>query len=160
MPLSARFPFLDEAVVSLLSSLPVWLKTQPGPQWTECNKLPIRLLTERCGAPAAARRTKRAIQFGSRIAKLENRTEKAADICSRLTDPVPGNGQDVPTPSGEGSDVIGDGEVSGTVAAKAMADGSGDQNGSVSEVAGEMERCAADLSRLTVTENGHRDDRT
>ena len=73
-------------MVSLLSSLPVWLKAQPGPGWSGCDKLPIRLLTARCGAAAAASRTKRAIQFGSRIAKLENRGEKAADVCGRLTE--------------------------------------------------------------------------
>ncbi|KAF0293110.1 Asparagine synthetase domain-containing protein 1 [Amphibalanus amphitrite] len=89
----ARFPFLDESVVSLLSSLPIWLKAQPGPGWSGCDKLPIRLLTARCGAPAAAGRTKRAIQFGSRIAKLESRTEKAADVCDRLTE-APADGGD------------------------------------------------------------------
>ncbi|XP_043220981.1 asparagine synthetase domain-containing protein 1-like [Amphibalanus amphitrite] len=89
----ARFPFLDESVVSLLSSLPIWLKAQPGPGWSGCDKLPIRLLTARCGAPAAARRTKRAIQFGSRIAKLESRTEKAADVCDRLME-APADGGD------------------------------------------------------------------
>ncbi|XP_037079389.1 LOW QUALITY PROTEIN: asparagine synthetase domain-containing protein 1-like [Pollicipes pollicipes] len=95
----ARLPFLDEAVVSLLSSLPVWLKAQLAPGWRGADKLPVRLLAARCGAAAAARLPKRAIQFGSRIAKLENRAEKAADVCMRLE----------AAPSAAGSDQTGDG---------------------------------------------------
>ena len=98
--------------MSLLSSLPVWLKAQLGPGWSGCDKLPIRLLTARCGAAAAAARTKRAIQFGSRIAKLESKTEKAADVCDRLTEARTGGGD----PAG---DAVGggDGDEGGRTAA-------------------------------------------
>ena len=120
-------------MVSLLSSLPVWLKAQLGPGWSGCDKLPIRLLTARCGAAAAARRTKRAIQFGSRIAKLESRTEKAADVCDRLTEAgeSDGGGGDGGTAApGERVTAVADGRETGLTGVgdsvtrlKAVADG-------------------------------------
>ncbi|XP_014668806.1 PREDICTED: asparagine synthetase domain-containing protein 1-like [Priapulus caudatus] len=80
----ARFPFLDENVVSFLNSLPMWKKALLSLPRGVGEKLLLRLVAENLGLPLAARLPKRAIQFGSRIAKLENSREKASDVCARL----------------------------------------------------------------------------
>ncbi|XP_067028707.1 asparagine synthetase domain-containing protein 1-like isoform X2 [Acropora muricata] len=80
----ARFPFLDEEVVSFLNSLPVWLKTDPGLPRGTGEKLLLRQAARMLGLTSSSELPKRAIQFGSRIAKLESSGEKGSEACARL----------------------------------------------------------------------------
>lgn len=80
----ARFPFLDEEVVSFLNSLPVWLKTDPSLPRGTGEKLLLRQAARMLGLTSSSELPKRAIQFGSRIAKLESSGEKGSEACVRL----------------------------------------------------------------------------
>ncbi|KAM8857963.1 asparagine synthetase domain-containing protein 1 [Synchiropus picturatus] len=80
----ARFPFLDEDVVSYLNALPVWEKADLTLPRGVGEKLLLRLAAKRLGLTHSAVLPKRAMQFGSRIAKMENGREKATDKCTRL----------------------------------------------------------------------------
>lgn len=80
----ARFPFLDEDVVSFLNSLPVWVKTDPGLPRGTGEKLLLRQAARLLGLTSSSELPKRAIQFGSRIAKLESCGEKGSEACTRL----------------------------------------------------------------------------
>ncbi|XP_054881596.1 asparagine synthetase domain-containing protein 1-like [Poeciliopsis prolifica] len=80
----ARFPYLDEGVVSYLSSLPVWLKADLSLPRGVGEKLLLRAAARRLGLGRSAVLPKRAMQFGSRVAKMEDRREKASDTCRRL----------------------------------------------------------------------------
>lgn len=85
--LYSRFPFLDEDVVSFLNSLPVWEKANLTLPRGTGEKLILRLAAAtELGLTAFALLLlpKRAMQFGSRIAKLEQKNEKASDKCGRL----------------------------------------------------------------------------
>ncbi|KAJ8417542.1 hypothetical protein AAFF_G00223850 [Aldrovandia affinis] len=80
----ARFPFLDEDVVSFLNRLPVWEKAALSLPRGVGEKVLLRRAARALGLGPSATLPKRAIQFGSRIAKLENRRENASDRCARL----------------------------------------------------------------------------
>lgn len=76
----ARYPYLDEDVVSWALSLPVWEKcgfgTQPSLEDTTVNRFEpgkrlLRLLASKKGLCGVALEKKRAIQFGARTAKME-----------------------------------------------------------------------------------------
>lgn len=79
-----RFPYLDEEVVSFLNSLPVWEKADLSLPRGVGEKLLLRLMARQLGLGQSALLPKRAMQFGSRIAKMEDKHEKASDKCTRL----------------------------------------------------------------------------
>ncbi|KAK1574462.1 asparagine synthase [Colletotrichum navitas] len=79
-----RFPYLDEEFVKWSIETPVWAKCDFG--FTEADaevepgKRVLRLLAEELGMASVAREKKRAIQFGSRTAKMESGKTKGTTL--------------------------------------------------------------------------------
>jgi asparagine synthetase B (glutamine-hydrolysing) len=71
----ARFPYLDEGVMMRLLNTPLSAIADLRKPQGDGDKVLIRGVAERLGLPRAARRIKRAIQFGTRIARESNRRE-------------------------------------------------------------------------------------
>lgn len=77
-------PYLDELFVSYCNSLPIEIKANLNLPRGVGEKLILRLALWRLGFRKSALEPKRAMQFGTRIAKSENRKERGADVCCRL----------------------------------------------------------------------------
>ena len=80
---AGRYPFLDERVVRFLCNLPLEAKMNLSLPRGIGDKIILRALAFSKGLRKTSVEPKRAIQFGSRIAKLENKKEKAADKAVR-----------------------------------------------------------------------------
>ena len=80
---AGRYPYLDEDVVSFLNTVPLNIKTNLLLERGLGEKILLRAVAYNLGLKRTSLHPKRAIQFGSRIAKLENRKEKASDQAIR-----------------------------------------------------------------------------
>lgn len=67
-----RFPYLDEDVMAYLSELPVEMKCDMMRPLGEGDKLILRIMARTLGMHSCSTLVKRAIQFGSRIAKVSD----------------------------------------------------------------------------------------
>jgi len=72
-PLQARFPFLDENVIKTLLDIPLWEIAKLDEPVGKGDKKILREVARLLGLQEAALQPKRAIQFGSRIARESNR---------------------------------------------------------------------------------------
>ena len=70
-------------MVSYLNDLPLNIKMNFNLERGLGEKVLLRAVAYRLGLKKTSLHLKRAIQFGSRIAKLENRKEKASDKAVR-----------------------------------------------------------------------------
>lgn len=79
-----KTPFLDFDLISYLNELPIESKMSLRPGSELGNKQILRYVGVSLGLKGTSSREKRAMQFGTRIANLEDSGEKGGDICSRL----------------------------------------------------------------------------
>lgn len=75
-----RYPFLDEDVMAYLAALPLAEKMDLSLPRGVGEKHVLRELARRLGIPGCAGLPKRAIQFGSRIAKMYSGKARATDV--------------------------------------------------------------------------------
>lgn len=80
----ARFPFLDEKVITFLNSIPINYKANLNLARGLGEKMLLRKVALKIGLSQTANTWKRAIQFGSKIANLESKGEKGNLACTRL----------------------------------------------------------------------------
>ncbi|KAJ2928771.1 hypothetical protein H1R20_g8336, partial [Candolleomyces eurysporus] len=75
-----RYPFLSLDVVSFLAQLPVHLKLDPRVETGKGDKTLLRLMVRKLGLVEASSRKKRAMQFGSRSARMDNEQKGDATL--------------------------------------------------------------------------------
>ncbi|KAG6551461.1 hypothetical protein Mapa_006884 [Marchantia paleacea] len=80
----ARFPFLDEDVVAALLSLPLWDVVNMEEPAGCGEKKVLRQVARLLGLKSASSLPKRAIQFGSRIARESNRKDFGSNRAANL----------------------------------------------------------------------------
>lgn len=74
-----RHPFLSLSVVSFLAQLPVHIKLDPRLEAGFGDKMLLRLAANKVGLRDAAKRKKRAMQFGSRSARMTPDDDRKGD---------------------------------------------------------------------------------
>ncbi|CAG5091162.1 Oidioi.mRNA.OKI2018_I69.PAR.g12894.t1.cds [Oikopleura dioica] len=79
-----RMPFLDLDLISFSSSIPIPARCDLTKPRGEGEKMLLRQLAYKKGLKTISSFEKRAIQFGSRIVKMEDKKVKGNDICANL----------------------------------------------------------------------------